>query len=378
MQLSRHQAQDIVDEIGQIVKKEISLMDEDGYVIACTDRNRIGTFHAGAKKIIDEGLYGFYVSPQDSTDFMRTGVNLPITFLNKIVGVIGINGEYDQIISLGRVVKKMTEILIREKVEGAQKRLDERVYSRFMDDWVLNRMSLLQPQEFMERGRSLGIDITLPRRVMVVSISNMEEYTNSVEGQTLIEQVENTLAGYLDKLAGDLILRNAARQILLIHKGSDEAMRSLAEKLCRVVEKQYNVTLAIGVDGGVDDVHQAYLQANKVWQAARISEKKIMFYEQSTLELFINEISPGTKKEYINKIFTGCSEEEISKWIELLEVYFSTNGSLQLTSDSLHIHKNTLQYQLKRLKQLSGYDVRELGSSSIFYMAIVFYKELYG
>ena len=77
--------------------------------------HRIGTFHAGAKKIIDEGLYGFYVSPQDSTDFMRTGVNLPITFLNKIVGVIGINGEYDQIISLGRVVKKMTEILIREK-----------------------------------------------------------------------------------------------------------------------------------------------------------------------------------------------------------------------------------------------------------------------
>ena len=56
MFLAAHQAQDIVEEIGAIVKQNINMMDERGVIIASTDKDRIGHFHEAAKKIIDEEL----------------------------------------------------------------------------------------------------------------------------------------------------------------------------------------------------------------------------------------------------------------------------------------------------------------------------------
>jgi len=54
MFFSAKNAQQIAVEISSIVKQHVNMMDENGYIIASTNPNRIGDFHAGAKKIIDE------------------------------------------------------------------------------------------------------------------------------------------------------------------------------------------------------------------------------------------------------------------------------------------------------------------------------------
>ena len=42
----------------------------------------------------------------------------------------------------------------------------------------------------------------------------------------------------------------------------------------------------------------------------------------------------------------------------------------------LHIHKNTLTYKLKRLKELTGYDVRLVSQATVFYMAMLFFRDI--
>ena len=176
VELSVQSAQRIVDEISGIVGQHINMMDERGNIIASTDGTRVGHFHAGAKRIVEEGLPELYVRPEDATPTVRAGLNLPITHGGRTVGVIGITGAYEQVIGYGQVVKKMTEILIREGNEQDEKRLDQRVRSRFLEDWVLGG-GLLQPQVLAERGLALGVDITVPRRVMVVSVRDLALYT---------------------------------------------------------------------------------------------------------------------------------------------------------------------------------------------------------
>jgi len=136
------------------------------------------------------------------------------------------------------------------------------------------------------------------------------------------------------------------------------------------------VCLAVGIDGKASNIHDAYLQADKSWRSAMISQENILAYDQITLELFISEISPTVKAEYVEKIFAGCSYLERRQWIGLLEVYFAANGSIAEASARLYIHKNTLQYKLKKLERLTGYDVRQLRYTSVFYMAMLFFKEL--
>ena len=44
----------------------------------------------------------------------------------------------------------------------------------------------------------------------------------------------------------------------------------------------------------------------------------------------------------------------------------------------MYIHKNTLQYRLKRLEELTGCDVRRPSQAPVFYMAVLFFKEVEG
>ena len=62
----------------------------------------------------------------------------------------------------------------------------------------------------------------------------------------------------------------------------------------------------------------------------------------------------------------------------LLEAYFQSEGSLKAASEILHIHKNTLTYRLKRLEELTGCDVRRPSQAPVFYMAVLFFKEVEG
>ena len=60
----------------------------------------------------------------------------------------------------------------------------------------------------------------------------------------------------------------------------------------------------------------------------------------------------------------------------LLEAYFEAEGSLKAASEKLHVHKNTLTYRLKRLEELTGYDVRLVSQSTVFYMAMLFFRDV--
>ena len=100
-----------------------------------------------------------------------------------------------------------------------------------------------------------------------------------------------------------------------------------------------------------------------------------MIYSHLDLEMFLNEISPGTKFDYLEKIFRAYAPEERAQVMELLEAYFAADGSLAGTAQRLYLHKNTLQYKLRRLARLTGYDVRQPRYAAVFYMALLFYRE---
>ena len=171
----------------------------------------------------------------------------------EVQGVIGITGEYAEVIKYGQIVKKMAEILIRERMILEGRQLDQRVQSRFLEDWILGT-GLNNPQALSERGFTMGIDIRIPRRCVVVSARNRERYTGTLDGQVLLEQVEH-LVDVPVRAQGGIVLRNAARQVLLLHKQETPALVKLCQELSQTVEKQLNVEMIFGIDGQSEDVH---------------------------------------------------------------------------------------------------------------------------
>ncbi len=378
MHISVKSAQQIVNEISTIVKQHVNMMDDQGYIIASTDASRVGNFHAGAKKIIEENLKEYYVTSQAETLSTRAGLNLPIMINGETIGVVGITGEYDQVFNYGQIVKKMTEILVRESYTREQERFDKKIESRFLEEWILGTS-----EEFgnalIERGVLLHIDITRPRRVMVVRIDKFNELSSTGEGQKLIEKIENAVRRFICEEQGNLYLRLTTKQISLVTPRGDKQMLVLAQNLTEYVRGLFNMELLIGIDNVADgtiDVKSAYVKANKAAKACHTPTHRIMLYEQINMEIFMEEIPKVLKEEYLRKIFAGCSFEKIRSWIGILEAYFSAEGSICLAAEKLFMHKNTLQYKLKKLEECTGYDVRLPSNSAVFYIAILFFHDV--
>lgn len=376
MKITQSSAQQIVEEIGKLVKQNINLMDETGHIIASNDPARIGAFHAGAYRIIQNRLSEYYITPELEAELpnVRRGINLPIEVDGEVQGVIGITGDYSEVIKYGQIVKKMAEILIRERMALDNRQLDQRVRSRFLEDWILGS-GLSNPQALSERGFALGIDIRSPRRCVVASARNREQYTGSLEGQLVLEQVENLVSARVQEQGG-IILRNAARQILLLRRQETVSLEELCQEIFRTVENRLGVSMIFGIDGASEDVHSAYLQANRAWHTSAYSDSTITCFESLNTELLLDDLSRGSKLEYLRKIFRGCTAAEVADHVELLEVFFATEGSLQKAAERLFIHKNTMQYRLKRLADTTGLDVRKPSQAPSLYLAMLLYLDL--
>lgn len=371
--LSGKSAQSIVDEVGAVVGQNINMMDPEGCVIASTDESRIGSIHEGAVRLVREHLQELYVEEGWATPTSRPGINLPITHRGMIVGVIGITGIYTQVAGYGQVVKRMVEILIRENAQQNQRRMGQRMIERFLEDWVIGS-GPVQPGLLAERGQALGIDITVPRRVMVASAREPDEYALTSSGQRLLEQVEREVASLGGR--GSLVLQRGGKQILLVKKCTDFEMEQLAEHIRTSISERFSFPMVIGIDGRAGDIRAAYGQANKAWRSAAMAKKDILTYDSVTLELFTGDLDHGVKVEYIRKLFKKCSYEELCQWMVLLRAYFEAEGSLQTASGKLHIHKNTLTYKLKRLEETTGYDVRQVSQTAVFHMAMLFFRDV--
>ena len=115
MELSKHNALQIVRKINSVLPQKINLMNKHGIIIASTDDSRIGTYHGGAAKITAENLDELRIFRDDEYMSTRCGTNFLLRVQDELIGVLGVTGPYEEILSIARIIKKMTEILVNEQ-----------------------------------------------------------------------------------------------------------------------------------------------------------------------------------------------------------------------------------------------------------------------
>jgi len=378
MNISKRNATYIVQEISKIIGEKINIMNAEGIIIASSDTERIGTFHGAAKKIIEEKIEEVSVSNDDEYPGSKPGINLAITFQNKIVGVIGVTGPYQKVVKYSQIIKKMTEILILDQYYKEQHDIQDRIKERYLYEWMLGSIRNITPQ-FAEQGAILQIDITVPRRVMAISVKSVGKDDTSEE-QHMINFSEKLVVDIIKRDRNNIWLKNGVELLCAVTDRSDSEMILLAEQIRKEVLKENAVRFNCGIDADCEGyalISNSVIKAKKALKASlRSSNKEILLYSSINMEIFQSELSGNIKSEYINRIFKGCSQQEIEQWIEILNVFYEQEGSVSATAQKLFIHKNTLQYKLNKIKEKTGYDPRSIRYSSLFYNAIHFYQDV--
>lgn len=368
----------IVYDISNIIGEQVNMMDHLGTIIASTDPSRIGTFHAGAKRVVDEKLESLIIHGKEEYVGAKPGINLPISFQNDIIGVIGVTGPEKKVGKYGQIIKKMTEILLLDISMRQEIDVDQRIRTRFLNDWIHGTPKEINRQ-MVENGRQIGIDITLPRRILLVSIVPRDE-TATVALQRSIDSAEGSVRKFVNATADAIVFKSGSALVCCVRRADDAHMVMLARNIKEKIEKSAALVVCIGIDDTVQSftfINTAYQHAQKALRTClRSPAKDIRLYDSINMEIFSGEISDMTKLEYVRRIFRNCSMDEISNWILLLDTYYTCEGSITEAANNLYIHKNTLQYRLKQLAAKTGYDPRSIRFSSLYYNAIHFYRDI--
>ena len=61
MTISAQLAQNIIDSLASVLQQQLNFFDKNGMIMASTAKRRIGQYHAGAAKLVSEGLEERYL-----------------------------------------------------------------------------------------------------------------------------------------------------------------------------------------------------------------------------------------------------------------------------------------------------------------------------
>ena len=117
-------------------------------------------------------------------------------------------------------------------------------------------------------------------------------------------------------------------------------------------------------------IHTAYLYAEKAMEiASHDGISQCLIYENLALEIIISQLSPDSIHAFLDNVWKDAEPGQRNQAADFLAVYFDSNGSLDQIAQKLYIHKNTVQYKIKKIIDLTGYDPRLPKDAAVLFLA---------
>ncbi|WP_407443501.1 PucR family transcriptional regulator [Rhodococcus sp. (in: high G+C Gram-positive bacteria)] len=114
-----------------------------------------------------------------------------------------------------------------------------------------------------------------------------------------------------------------------------------------------DVTVAL-VPAEVPEIPSAAKQAHELLDLVRRLGRPAGAYSIADLALEYQLTRPGPARKHLARVLEPL--DDAAELVETLETHIAHDLSRQLTARTLHVHANTVDYRLKRVAQLTGFD----------------------
>jgi carbohydrate diacid regulator len=354
--LTRDIASSIVKETALKLKRNINIMNGQGIIIASCDQSRIDDIHEGALEVLKNGET-LKISEGDRAKWRgaQPGVNLPIVFQNKIVGVLGITGNPDELADLGEIVKMTTELMIKQ----------EYIYSQL--EWKLRTKEMIIEEllkaapnfDNIERGLNLlNSNLNPPFFTLVIQMSD-----RTVPNQTLISSLENII----EKEHGIFGFINVNRILMALSSITSKELLRIAGEIERTFHK-LKVNFRIGISTQYEQLEkfsQSYLDCDLALTISNPNEV-IVYYSDIESKALIFQLNKEVAERFSKRVL----HDTLIKYKDTLECFFNNDFNIQQTAEELFIHRNTLLYRLNKIVEDTGYNPRNFRDAVTLQLAI--------
>jgi carbohydrate diacid regulator len=365
--LSTELAQDIVTRTMRIIPYNVNVMDANGSIIASGNPARLGELHAGAllalaKKLtveIDEAsarnLHG-----------AQPGINLPLTVHGQLCGAVGLSGAPDQVRQFGELVRLTAEMILEQAQLTGELQRDSRYREAFVLNLINADRASADQADLDAWAHRLGVSFELPHAVYLLEL----DYSAAAPAdlQSLQLRLQARLPSALTAAAGP--------QELVILDFHDKQQGALAALLRETCPQPHTLTMGIALQG-IAGVATSYQSAKTAARVARSRDaghrqlgQRLYSYYDHALPVLLSGLNSGWQAAQllapIEKL--GKNKDMLQR---TLAVWFAHDGHPAATAEALHIHRNTLDYRLRRIGELTGLDLARLEDRFLLYISVL-------
>ncbi|MCX5059468.1 helix-turn-helix domain-containing protein [Streptomyces sp. NBC_00452] len=396
--LSPSLAQEIAGDTSAVIGFNVLITDAEGMVIGSGDSSRVGSFHEASVEVVRTQEPATHNASQaQQLRGVRPGVTLPLVAGGQAVGTVGITGTPAQVRRFGLLVKRQTEILLRESVMLRSRLLSERAAEKLLADIASYDPQVVEGDFLVFRAAELGFDLRLRRVAVAIEVTVPEGAARRRNGAPthdvalvrteLLRTVREVFADPQDIVAG-----TAPGRIGVLHRCTARHRTAALVTDCRrvvdLIAAQDGMTARVGIGepaSSVGSLHDSYQDA---CDALRLGGSPAGEASWGTphpkggagppvhliAELRVHQVLASVTQSARNRLVdltTGdlraqpdwpALRDTITAWCE-------SGFNLVRASAALHIHRNTVVYRMNKIEQITGRPLRDHRTTMALYLA---------
>ena len=355
--ISNQILQSTIDGLKNIIRRELSVAEREGKIVATTEESMVNTvienadifIHSPAENQLVQGYQYFKVFDNGSPEY-----------------IVMIKGEDEEAYRIG----KITAFQIQNLLVAYKERFDG---DNFIKNLLLDNLLLV---DIYSRAKKLRIENNVPRVVFLIETEIDKEF-NVVE---IVRSIFPTKQK-------DFVTAVDEKSIILVkelkEKDSKEEIDQISKHIYDTLsaEAMTSVYVAIGtVVNDLKNVSASYKEAKMALEVGKIFEenKKIVNYEQLGIGRLIYQLPAPLCKMFINEVLHGLSMDQFDEeTLTTVNKFFENNLNVSETSRQLYIHRNTLVYRLDKLQKMTGLDLRNFDDAIIFKIMLMVSKYMH-
>lgn len=355
--ISNQILQSTIDGLKNIIRRELSVAEREGKIVATTEESMVNTvienadifIQSPAENQLVQGYQYFKVFDNGSPEY-----------------IVMINGEDEEAYRIG----KITAFQIQNLLVAYKERFDG---DNFIKNLLLDNLLLV---DIYSRAKKVRIENNVPRVVFLIETEIDKEF-NVVE---IVRSIFPTKQK-------DFVTAVDEKSIILVkelkEKDSKEEIDQISKHIYDTLsaEAMTSVYVAIGtVVNDLKNVSASYKEAKMALEVGKIFEenKKIVNYEQLGIGRLIYQLPAPLCKMFINEVLHGLSMDQFDEeTLTTVNKFFENNLNVSETSRQLYIHRNTLVYRLDKLQKMTGLDLRNFDDAIIFKIMLMVSKYMH-
>ncbi|ABV88023.1 sugar diacid recognition domain-containing protein [Shewanella pealeana] len=374
-------ARQIVNRTMKIIGHNINVMNNHGVILGSGESHRIGAIHEGALLAISQKRTVEISTHSTGTlQGVKPGINLPLHYKGKVIGVIGITGEPEKLRSYGELLKMTAEIIVEQANTLEQAQWQYRQKEELIIELIKSEGAFTSHQR--NWASQLNIDLDAPRVVAIIQVQADEEETTA---NSMLKQVmhllENPSRGNLVAMASmtELVILKPA---FLDGKTWDPNLESeRIDQLLIRLPKELNSRLKISLGhffSNPEEINRSYqtaLETLAIGQQLHPEQSKYL-YEDYSLQVLLSALKDSWRgKELLCPYQALLSADKNGQLVKTLTAYLQHFGDLQQCANVLFIHRNTLRYRLDKIQQITGANINQLDGLLQLYIGQVMLKQ---